>query len=198
MPPPRSDPGVEHAFLLSKAPTAEQPPQVQDSFHRHAVTWFLISGLLAIVGGFLFVYALPLVDKAYDIADEALELTTDSKVKITEFEQEKNQFLSTAFDKLDEVGAATLAVHGFLLNGTAAVDEVTAATHRATIFLDDGTRAVEGVSGVTRDATMFLHNGTQAIAAILVLAERLDATLTRVDAVLTSLEQTNAALQPPT
>ena len=60
----------------------------------------------------------------------------------------------------------------------------------------DGTRAVEGVSGVTRDATLFLHNGTQAIAAILVLAERLDATLTRVDAVLTSLEETNAALQP--
>ena len=95
------------------------------------------------------------------------------------------------------MGAATIAVHGFLLNGTAAVDEVKTATHRATIFLDDGTRAVEGVNGVTRNANVFLHNGTQAIAAILVLAERLDATLTRVDAVLTSLEQTNAALQPP-
>ena len=176
MPTPRS--GVD--FLITQPLMGQKPPQqtqqTQDSLGRHAITWVLVGALLAIVGAFLALYALPLMDKAYDIADEALELTAESKVKLAEFDRDKDIFLDRGLQKLEEVGAATVAVNG---------------------FLNDGTRAVEEVGVATKNAKLFLNNATQAVAAVLVLAERMNATLTRVDAVLTSLEQTNAALQPP-
>lgn len=96
MPPPHSDAGVEHAFLLSKGPTAQKPlppPPVQDSFHRHAVTWFLIGGLLAIIGAFLAMYALPLVDKAHEVADEALDITSLAREKLESIDKLVGDFL---------------------------------------------------------------------------------------------------------
>ena len=39
---------------------------------RHIITWLLLTALLGGIGYFLLTYAVPLVDKAHEVADEVL------------------------------------------------------------------------------------------------------------------------------
>ena len=77
---------------------------------RHLITWLLVGSLLAGVAVFLFVYAVPLVDKAHDVADEALSITTLARDKLEGIDKQVADFLEGGNEKLEEVGEAATAV----------------------------------------------------------------------------------------
>ena len=77
---------------------------------RHLITWLLVGSLLAGVAVFLFVYAAPLVEKAHNVTDEALSITTLARDKLEGIDKQVAEFLQAGNEKLVEVGKAATAV----------------------------------------------------------------------------------------
>lgn len=71
---------------------------------RHNITWLL---LLCIVGGlglFLLIHAVPLVDKAHKVADEALDITSLAREKLENIDKQIGDFLEGGNEKFAQVG----------------------------------------------------------------------------------------------
>ena len=117
---------VEHAYSRMNTDNfgrKRDPPETQENLDsycesifrkacrtRHLITWLLVGSLLAGVAVFLFVYAVPLVDKAHDVADEALSITTLARDKLEGIDKQVADFLEGGNEQLEEVGEAATAV----------------------------------------------------------------------------------------
>lgn len=91
---------------------------------RHLITWTLISSLLAGVAVFLFVYAVPLVDKAHEVADEALDITSLARDKLEGIDGQVRAFLAVGAANLNNVSVAANEVQGLALRMHDVLDEL--------------------------------------------------------------------------
>ena len=81
----------------------------QKCFHktfcsRHNITWLLLLVLVGGIGLFLLIYAVPLVDKAHKVADEALDITSLAREKLESIDKQVGDFLQGGNEKFEQVG----------------------------------------------------------------------------------------------
>lgn len=103
----------------------------QKCFHktfcsRHNITWLLLLVLVGGIGLFLLIYAVPLVDKAHKVADEALDITSLAREKLESIDTQVGDFLQGGNEKLEEVGDAVSAVQDLTVRLHTVIDQLNA------------------------------------------------------------------------
>ena len=88
---------------------------------RHAITWIILTLLLLAVSLVLFVYIVPLANKANLVADEARELVKVSLEKIEKVDQNVHSLIEDAHTRLENIDNR---VHSFIENATLKLDNM--------------------------------------------------------------------------
>ena len=85
-----------------------------------------MTSLLGGIGYFLLTYAVPLVDKAHKVADEALDITSLARDKIEGIDKQVGDFLKGVNEKLEQVGDAASAVQALTVRLHTVIDQLNA------------------------------------------------------------------------
>lgn len=106
---------------------------------RHAITWLILSALLLGVALVLFVYIVPLAEKANLVADEARELVKVSLEKIERVDNDVALLIVDAREKIDSIHSNVSSlvkdtrgrlenidntVQSFIINSTLKIDRM--------------------------------------------------------------------------
>lgn len=102
---------------------------------RHNITWVLLASLLGSIGYFLLIYAVPLMDKAHEVADEALDITGLARDKLESIDKQVGDFLQGGNEKLESVDEQIAVFLGHGTEQLIAVGEAAAAVQVLTVRL---------------------------------------------------------------